>query len=112
MLTRTDLRSAVPGPARLRATLPRPELDVDGALHRVRPVVEAVRDRGVGAVLEVTEQLDRVRPASIRVPEQELTAALAALDPAVVEALEEAISRTRMAHADQRRTETTTHIAP
>ena len=67
MLTRTDLRSAVPGPAGLRAALPRPELDVDGALHRVRPVIEAVRDRGVDAVLEFTEQFDRVRPSSIRI---------------------------------------------
>jgi len=85
---------------------------VDGALHRVRPVVEAVRDRGVEAVLEFAEQFDKVRPDAIRVPEHELTAALAALDPAVVDALEEAISRTRVAHADQRRTEVTTQIAP
>ncbi|TDP97168.1 histidinol dehydrogenase [Labedaea rhizosphaerae] len=111
MLTRTDLRSTVPGPARLRAALPRPELDVDGALHRVRPVVEAVRERGVEAVLEFAEQFDRVRPDAIRVPEAELTAALDKLDPAVREALEEAIARTRMAHADQQRTEVTTQIA-
>jgi histidinol dehydrogenase len=63
MLNRTDLRGQVPTAAELRAALPRAEYDVDAALHHVRPVVEAVRDRGVEAVLEYTEQFDKVRPA-------------------------------------------------
>src|SRR5215470_8753335 len=102
MLNRTDLRGKVPSAAELRATLPRAEIDVDAALHQVRPVVEAVRERGVEAVLEYTEKFDRVRPATVRVPADELAKALTELDPAVRAALDEAIARARSVHADQR----------
>ncbi|TQJ02116.1 histidinol dehydrogenase [Amycolatopsis cihanbeyliensis] len=110
MLNRTDLRGRVPSPAELRATLPRAEVDVDAALHQVRPVVEAVRDRGVPAVLEFTERFDRVRPGGVRVPAAELERALAELDPTVRAALEESIERARLVHADQRRAEVTTEV--
>jgi histidinol dehydrogenase len=111
MLNRTDLRGQVPTAAELRATLPRAEYDVDAALHHVRPVVEAVRHRGVEAVLEYTEKFDRVRPASVRVPRAKLTEALSELDPAVRAALEESITRARKVHAEQRRTDVTTTVA-
>ncbi|MFI5609779.1 histidinol dehydrogenase [Amycolatopsis sp. NPDC051903] len=112
MLNRTDLRGQVPTVAELRAALPRAEYDVDAALHHVRPVVEAVRDRGVAAVLEYTEQFDKVRPQSVRVPAAELTKALDALDPQVRAALEESIARARKVHADQRRQDVTTQVVP
>ncbi|WP_410643056.1 histidinol dehydrogenase [Amycolatopsis sp. lyj-346] len=110
MLNRTDLRGQVPTAAELRATLPRAEYDVDAALHHVRPVVEAVRDRGVEAVLEYTEKFDKVRPAAVRVPRAKLSEALAQLDPQVRAALEESITRTRKVHAEQRRTDVTTTV--
>ncbi|SFW90478.1 histidinol dehydrogenase [Amycolatopsis australiensis] len=110
MLNRTDLRGQVPTAAELRATLPRAEYDVDAALHHVRPVVEAVRDRGVEAVLEYTEKFDKVRPGAVRVPRAELTQALERLDPAVRAALEESITRARKVHAEQRRTDVTTTV--
>ncbi|GAA3863953.1 histidinol dehydrogenase [Saccharothrix violaceirubra] len=112
MLNRVDLRGRVPSPAELRAALPRAEVDVDTVLHQVRPIVEAVRDRGVEAALEYTERFDRVRPESVRVPVTELGAALEALDPEVREALEESITRARRVHADQRRTDVTTQVVP
>jgi histidinol dehydrogenase len=111
MLNRTDLRGQVPSAAELRATLPRAEIDVDAALHQVRPVVEAVRDRGVDAVLEYSERFDRVRPKTVRVPRGQLTSALAELSPDVRAALGEAIERTRKVHADQRRSDVTTTVA-
>jgi len=110
MLNRTDLRGQVPSAAELRATLPRAEYDVDAALHQVRPVVEAVRERGVEAVMEYTERFDHVRPKTVRVPRELLTSALAELAPAVRAALEEAIERTRKVHADQRRSDVTTQV--
>ncbi|WP_020657694.1 histidinol dehydrogenase [Amycolatopsis benzoatilytica] len=112
MLNRTDLRGQVPSAAELRAALPRAEYDVDAALHRVRPVVEAVRERGVEAVLEYTEQFDKVRPETVRVPVEELAKALAELDPQVRAALEESIKRARKVHADQRRQDVTTQVVP
>ncbi|MFL6143485.1 MAG: histidinol dehydrogenase [Labedaea sp.] len=112
MLSRIDLRDRLPAPAELRAVLPRAEVDVDAVLHRVRPLVEAVRERGVEAVLEFTEQFDKVRPAAVRVPGARLEAALDELDPAVREALRESIGRARAVHADQRRTDVTTQVVP
>ncbi len=112
MLNRIDLRGRVPSPAELRAALPRAEVDVDAVLHHVRPIVDSVRERGVEAVLEVTERFDKVRPEFVRVPAAELDRALAELDPAVREALEESAARARKVHADQRRTDTTTQVVP
>src|SRR6476620_9534702 len=83
MLRRTDLRSApLPPTAALRALLPRAEVDVDAVVERVRPIVAAVRERGVEAALEFAERFDRVRPSAVRVPGQDLAGALSALDPA------------------------------
>jgi histidinol dehydrogenase len=112
MLTRTDLRGRLPAPATLRSLLPRAEVDVDAVAHQVAPVIEAVRDRGVPAVLEFTERFDGVRPARVRVPADTLRTELEQLDPAVRAALEESIARVRRAHADQRRTETITQVVP
>ncbi|WP_112273088.1 histidinol dehydrogenase [Lentzea terrae] len=112
MLSRIDLRGRTTTPAQLRAAVPRAEMDVDAALHQVRPIVDAVAARGVEAVLEYTEKFDGVRPTSVRVPAAAIESALASLDPAVREALEEVITRTRRVHADQRRTDTTTQVVP
>ncbi|WP_026422186.1 histidinol dehydrogenase [Actinokineospora inagensis] len=112
MLSRTDLRSAVPSPVALRTALPRAEVDVDAVLHRVRPIVEDVRTRGVAAALDYTEQFDGVRAESVRVPVGELTAALETLEPAVRAALEESIDRARKVHGDQRRRDVTTQVVP
>ena len=68
LLSRIDLRDDVPGPAALRAMLPRAAVDIDAVVERVTPVIEAVRERGVDAVMEYAEQFDRVRPESVRVP--------------------------------------------
>jgi histidinol dehydrogenase len=113
MLRRTDLRyDALPRPAALRALLPRAEIDVDAVLAEVRPIVEAVRERGVTAVLEFAERFDRVRPSVVRVPVETLNGALSALDPSVRAALETAIERARKVHADQRRTDVVTQVVP
>jgi histidinol dehydrogenase len=111
MLRRTDLRSRpLPRTAALRALLPRAEVDVDAVVARVRPIVDAVRERGVDAALELSERFDRVRPAAVRVPVQAITAALSALDPAVRAALETSVERARRVHADQRRTDVVTQV--
>ncbi|NLG54155.1 MAG: histidinol dehydrogenase [Rhodococcus sp.] len=112
MLARTDLRGRTPSTAELRAALPRGGVDVDAVLHQVRPVVEAVRDRGADAALEYGEKFDGVRPACVRVPVAELERALTELDPAVRTALEVAIERTRKVHSDQRRVDSVTEVVP
>jgi histidinol dehydrogenase len=112
VMARIDLRGEELSAARLRAALPRGGVDVDAALSSVRPIVEAVADRGAEAALEYGESFDGVRPPTVRVPSAELDAALAGLDPDVRVALEVAIERTRAVHADQRRTDTTTTLGP
>jgi len=110
VMARIDLRGADLSAARLRAALPRGGVDVEAALSTVRPIVEAVADRGAEAALEYGESLDGVRPPTVRVPSAELDAALAGLDPDVRSALEVAIERTRAVHADQRRSDSTTTL--
>ena len=111
-LARVDLRGHTPTTAQLRTALPRGGVDVDSVLHQVRPVVEAVRDRGAVAALEFGAKFDGVTPETVRVPAAALATALDGLDPAVRAALEVAIARTRAVHADQRRTDTTTEVVP
>lgn len=113
ILRRLDLRTdPLPRPAVLRGMLPRAEVDVDAALEAVRPIVHAVRDRGVEAALEATERFDSVRPASVRVPPAEIEKALANLDPAVRQALETSIARARKVHEEQRRADVVTQVVP
>ena len=94
MISRVDLRGAEPGAA-YRDVLPRAALDVEVALDVVRPICDDVRLRGADAVREWTQRLDGVDADSTRVPAAALSAALAALDPAVRAALEEAARRAR-----------------
>jgi histidinol dehydrogenase len=111
-MARIDLRGAELSSAQLRATLPRGGVDVDTVVPTVRPIIDAVAARGAEAALEFGESLDGVRPATVRVPVAEVDKALAQLEPAVRAALELAIDRVRAVHADQRRTDSTTTLAP
>jgi len=112
---RVDLRGKPASelrPGELAGLLPRAELDVEAALAAVRPVCEDVRRRGAAAVREHTVRFDGVDLATTRVPQQALDDALAALDPAVRIALEEAARRARLVHADQVPPERVTAVAP
>lgn len=85
---------------------------MDAALERIRPVVEAVRDHGIPAILDAAHRFDGVELTEIRVPRNEIAEALDQLDPAVRAALEESIARARKVHTDQRRTDTVTTVVP
>jgi histidinol dehydrogenase len=112
VMARIDLRGADLSTARLRAALPRGGVDVEAALSTVRPIVDAVADRGTEAALDYGESLDGVRPPAVRVPSAELDAALAGLDRDVRAALQVAIERARAVHAGQRRSDSTTTLGP
>ena len=111
-MSRIDLRGQQLSTAQLRAVLPRGGVDVDAVVPKVRPIVDAVTERGAEAALEYGQTFDGVRPPAVRVPQTRLDSALADLDPDVRAALEVAIERTRAVHADQRRSENTTTLAP
>jgi histidinol dehydrogenase len=104
VIPRIDLRGRKPGDLNrttLTGVLPRATLDVEAAAERVRPLCEDVRHRGAAAVREYTLRFDGVDLPSTLVPQDALDAALAALDPAVRAALEEAVRRTRVVHSAQ-----------
>jgi histidinol dehydrogenase len=112
MLTRIDLRERELPPSRLRALLPRAEVDVDSVTGTVAPLLAAVRDRGVDAVLEFSERFDGVAPSTVRVPRRAIAAALDSLDPAVRAALEESTARATAVHTAQRRGEIRIDVVP
>jgi histidinol dehydrogenase len=109
VIRRIDLRGSHVNP---RDVVPRAAMDVADAGERIRPIIDEVRTEGAGAVLRWTEQLDGVRPPSLRVPVAMLREQAEALDPAVRAALLESIDRARRVHADQRRGEVTTVVVP
>ncbi|MDV3129264.1 histidinol dehydrogenase [Mycobacterium sp. 21AC1] len=111
-MSRIDFRNRVQNAAQLRAALPRGGVDVDAVVPKVRPIVDAVAERGAVAALDYGESFDGVRPATVRVPAAALGQALTELAPDVRAALQVSIDRARAVHADQRRTDTTTTLAP
>jgi histidinol dehydrogenase len=114
VISRIDLRGRKPADltrAALTGVLPRATLDVEAAVERVRPLCEDVRHRGAAAVREYTLRFDGVDLASTLVPQDALDAALAALDPQVLAALEEAVRRTRAVHSAQLPTDIVTYVA-
>ncbi|OBG44909.1 histidinol dehydrogenase [Mycolicibacterium fortuitum] len=111
-MSRIDLRNRVLNAAQLRSALPRGGVDVDAVVPQVRPIVEAVAEHGAEAALDYGHSFDGIRPDAVRVPTARLADTLAQLDPDVRAALQVAIDRARAVHADQRRTDTTTTLAP
>ena len=109
MIRRIDLRGSDADP---RTIVPRAAMDVADAGARVRPIIDDVRVNGAAAVQRWSEELDGVRPDSLRVPASVLEAAAADLDPVVRRALEESISRARHVHNDQRRVDVATVVVP
>jgi len=114
MIRRLDLRGGPAGgaPVDYRAVVPRASFDVEAATHEVRPLLEAVRTRGVDAVVELSERFDGVRQDDVRVPAAALAAALEDLDPAVRAGLEESISRLRRTCEAELERDVTTDLAP
>ena len=78
-----------------RSVLPRGRFDVDHAVEVVRPICDAVRDRGAAALADFSERFDGLVPSSFRVPASVLEDAAARLDPAVRDAVTESIRRRR-----------------
>ncbi|HET7725362.1 MAG TPA: histidinol dehydrogenase [Propionibacteriaceae bacterium] len=111
MLRRTDLRDV--RDIDYATAVPRAEFDVEHAVAAVAPICEAVATEGEAALRRFSEQFDRVVPDSLRVPAEELDAALAALDPELRAAFEESIRRRRAVCADEAAMpEPTTELAP
>jgi histidinol dehydrogenase len=83
--------------------LRRAEIQIDELVERVRPIVEAVRDRGDDALIEFTGRFDRVQLGAdqLRVSRAEIEQAHSQLDSSVRAALEHAIHNIRTFHQRQ-----------
>ena len=83
--------------------LRRAELQIDELAERVRPIIQAVRNRGDEALIELTSRFDRVQlsPDRMRVSTGEIDQAHRTLDPVVREAIEHAIRNVRTFHERQ-----------
>src|SRR5690349_9395725 len=120
MIQRIDLRgqasTARPdGPAShvdYRGVVPRAETDVEATIDVVRPILDAVKERGAEAVLELSKRFDGVDSASFEVPVDATTRALAELDPAVRAGLEESISRLRRTCEAELESDVVTDVVP
>ncbi|MDQ1714081.1 MAG: histidinol dehydrogenase, partial [Frankiaceae bacterium] len=112
MLPRIDLRGRLED---ARTLLPRAAVDVAFAVEEVRPVLEAIRVDGDVAVRTATMQFDGIELDELRVPVEEIDAAVLGLDdvqPGLRAALEECIRRARLVHEAQRRPDETITVSP
>lgn len=106
VISRIDLRSyGANSRSQYAQVLPRAALDISSAVSIVTPLLDDIRERGLAAVIEATARFDGVELTTTRVPQAALDAALAAMDPQVRLAVEEAARRARLVHEAQRRTD-------
>lgn len=110
MLRRVDFRGKSLSKGQYQRELPRATLDVAAAMVAIEPILERVKNGNEEDLIALSEQFDRVRPASIRVPQAALDSALANLDPAIRAALEISAERIRTVHATQARGESTVTV--
>ena len=111
MIRRIDLRGAAAS-VDYRAAVPRADFDVEAATHAVRPICDAVRERGVEAIREFSAEFDGVDQDDIAVPPAALQAALEQLDPAVRAGLEESVRRLRATCEAELDPDVVTDLAP
>jgi len=105
-----DLRGKSLDKAGYQSELPRAQLDVAQAMTLIEPILRRVQHGTEADLIALAQEFDGVTPASIRVPQSALDAALAQLDPAIRTALEVSAERIRKVHNDQVRNETRTTV--
>jgi histidinol dehydrogenase len=110
MIRTVDLRGVRLSKSAYQERLPRATLDINQAMQTVEPILARVKNGNVSDLLDLSFELDGVRPVSLRVAQSELDKALANLDPAIRTALELSIDRIRKVHNDQRRGVATTTV--
>ena len=110
MIRTLDLRGQALSKAGYQRAIPRAKLDITTAMRTIEPILERVKNGDESDLLNLAQEFDGVRPASIRVSQSDLDLALTNLDPTVRAALELSISRIRKVHEDQRRTDKSTKV--
>ena len=110
MIRTVDLRGKSLDKAGYQELLPRATLDVESAMKTIAPILQRVKNGTEADLIALAQEFDGVKPAGIRVPQDQLNKALAELDPKIRAALEKSAARIRKVHEDQRRAVTTTSV--
>lgn len=110
MIRTVDLRGKSLDKAGYQELLPRATLDVESAMKTIAPILQRVKTGTEADLIALAQEFDGVKPAAIRVPQDQLNKALAELDPKIRAALEKSAARIRKVHEDQRRAVTTTSV--
>lgn len=110
MVRTVDFRGRSLTKAQYRDELPRASLDVAEAMTLIAPILRRVATGSEADLLDLCQEFDGIKPASIRVPQELIDNALENLDPHVRTALELSIARIRIVHESQRRDETETVV--
>ena len=110
MIRTLDLRGQALSKAGYQRAIPRASLDIATAMRTIEPILERVKNGSESDLMNLAQEFDGVRPASIRVSQSDLDVALTNLDPAVRNALELSISRIRKVHQDQIRRDKSTKV--
>lgn len=110
MIRQVDLRGKVLSKSEYAALLPRAAMDVASALKLVEPILARVKSGDESELIKLATEFDGVTPKKIRVPKDVIEKALAALDPALRQALEISIERVRKVHQDQIRQDKSTQV--
>jgi histidinol dehydrogenase len=110
MMRRIDLRGT--RPEDYRDVVPRADFDVEAAVPAVHAICEAVRTRGLEAILELSAEYDGVTQTDIRVPADALSSALANLDPDIRAGLEESVRRLRATCTAELEADAATELGP
>ena len=110
MIRQVDLRGKVLSKSEYAALLPRAAMDVASALKLVEPILARVKSGDESELIKLATEFDGVTPKKIRVPKDVIEKALAALDPALRQALEISIARVRKVHQDQIRQDKSTQV--
>ncbi|HEV2360664.1 MAG TPA: histidinol dehydrogenase, partial [Acidimicrobiales bacterium] len=87
MLSPLDLRGFT---GELRSVLPRPNLAGDGPVSEVRAIIAEVRAHGDTAIRDLTRRFDGVDLEELRVPADDVAAAVDQIPKDLLEALQEA----------------------
>lgn len=112
MLRTIDLRGAKPTRVDLARAVPRAAVDVASSTAGAQRLIDEVRERGEGALLEQAERFDGARPERVRLHADDLAKAVRELDADVRTGLELAIERVRAATQAQLPAPVVTEAAP
>ena len=110
MMRLVDLRGQRLSKVGYTNIIPRAALDVAEAMKLVEPILARVKNGNESDLIALAKEFDGIAPQSIKVPREELTKALAELDPKIRAALEISAERIRKVHKDQQRAESTTRV--